>query len=264
MTSSGDENRSPSLGPIALSGPERRALAEDLLVLIRLHDREPDAAMLAALREQDPDEWFSLTLSGPKWEDARGHLREGLAAIAAEPGPADLDDLAAEFAAIYLTFAYRAAPTESVWRDEDGLERQAPMFAVREWYRRHGLTVADWRDRSDDHLVNELLFLAALLRDAEGQGGLREAALFLREHILVWVPAFAGRVAARCRVQFYASAALATCVYLQRLGGMLGLCTGLDMTPPPLKEGSRGEADIGQNCGAPGGRTPAGGDPLAL
>nr|WP_256515621.1 molecular chaperone TorD family protein [Alsobacter ponti] len=247
-----------------MSGPERRALAEDLLIFSGLHDREPDADTLAALREEGPDEWFSLSLSGPEWETARRHLREGLAAIPADPGSADLDDLAAEFAAIYLTFAYRAAPCESVWRDEDGLERQAPMFAVREWYRHHGLTVADWRNRPDDHLVNELLFLATLLREADGPNGLREAALFLRDHILVWVPAFTGRVAARCRLQFYAGVALATGVYLQRLAGLLGLCTGLDMTPPPLKDESRGGTDIGPSCGAPAVGARAGGPPPPL
>ena len=48
------------------------------------------------------------------------------------------DDLAADYAAIYLTYALRASPCESVWLDEDHLVMQGPTFAVREFYKRHG------------------------------------------------------------------------------------------------------------------------------
>ncbi len=64
-----------------------------------------------------------------------------------------LDELAAAYADVYLRHTYRAAPTESVWLTEDGLERQAPMFRCREFYRRHELRVTDWANRTDDHLV---------------------------------------------------------------------------------------------------------------
>ena len=52
------------------------------------------------------------------------------------------DDLDADFAGIYLTHALRASPCESVWLDEENLMMQGPSFAVRDCYRRHGLSVA--------------------------------------------------------------------------------------------------------------------------
>ncbi len=97
-----------------------------------------------------------------------------------EESEANLDDLAADFAAIYLTHGYRVSPNESVWRDEEGLERQGPMFSVRAWYKHHNLQTPDWRIRADDHLVNELQFLAMLSQRAADFDQLREAARFLR------------------------------------------------------------------------------------
>lgn len=52
-----------------------------------------------------------------------------------------VDELAADYAAIYLTHALRASPHESVWRDDDHLMLQGPTFAVRAFYRRHGVQV---------------------------------------------------------------------------------------------------------------------------
>lgn len=240
----------------ALSTEERERLDEDLRLILRLNDREPDADLLAALRATDPHEWFALDLSGAGGDEACGHLAEALAGLPEPVTGAMLDELAAEFAAIHLTFAYRAAPTESVWRDEEGLERQAAMFDVRRWYARHGLTAPDWRRRSDDHLVNELQFLAFLLRRGDQEEWLREAALFLRDHLLVWVPGFAGRVASRCRLQFFAGAALVTALWLDRLALLLGTCCGLDMTPPAARPPAHGAGAAAREppaCGVPSG-----------
>lgn len=207
------------------------ALAEDLQLLGLLHGQELTAGLIQALRGAAPRDWFALVPAGADNAQGLALVAQGLAVLPSPPDAAAIDDLAAEYAAIYLTHAYRAAPTESVWRDRDGLERQAPMFAVREYYRRHDLAVADWRLRSDDHIVSELAFLAMLL----GTGtpvALAQAATFLRDHLLVWVPAFAGRVARRCRHPFYAGLALVTAAYLQALADLLGEAMGIVMTPP--------------------------------
>ena len=209
-------------------------VSEDLMLLALLHEREPTAELITELRHAPPEDWFNLSLAGPAFEEARTHMLEGLAVIGDPPSRSTLDLLAADYAAIYLTFHYRAAPTESVWRDEDGLERQDAMFEVRRVYARHRLQVADWRLRSDDHLVSELMFLAALLQSRD-DAVCREAAIFLRDHMLVWVPLFAARVASRCQLQFFAGTSLLTAVYLHTLGDLLASATGTDMTPPELK-----------------------------
>ena len=76
------------------------------------------------------------------------------------------DDLAADYAGIYLTHALRASPYESVWRDEEKLMMQGPSFAVRDRYHAHGLAAADWRRMADDHVSNELAGLAVFAGDA--------------------------------------------------------------------------------------------------
>jgi TorA maturation chaperone TorD len=107
-----------------------------------------------------------------------------------------------------------------VWLDEDKLIMQAPMFQVREIYKKHGLGVSNWRTRSEDHLVVELQFLAWLMLDTN-EMNLREAATFMDEHLLRWLPAFAERVIKRCLTPFYAGAAWLTSAYCDEFRDML-------------------------------------------
>ena len=239
----------PQPSPVFSTG-ERQALAEDVDLLIRLADRELDGELIALLRARDPAEWFALDLSGEEFDVARKLVADGLAELSDSPTPGQLDDLAAEYAAIHLVNGYDASPAESVWRDEDRLERQEAMFRTREWYARHGVKAPNWRVRSDDHLVNELQFLALLLRGGAGED-LAEAARFLRDHLLVWTPLFADRVAARCRNQLYAGLTLAMAIHLRRLGATLGAACGLDMTAPALV--FQQIKDDGPSCGSPRG-----------
>jgi TorA maturation chaperone TorD len=235
--------------PRAFSAAERQALAEDVDLLVRLADRELDAETLTLLRGREPADWFALDLSGAEFDAARTLLVDGLAETPDPPSESDLDDLAAEYAAIHLLNSYEASPSESVWRDEDHLERQEAMFLAREWYARHGVKAPNWRVRADDHLVNELQFLALMLRGGGSRDDLREAARFLRDHLLVWTPLFADRVAARCRLQLYAAISLTTAIYLRRLGLALGAATGLDMTPPDRV--FKTVKDDGPTCASP-------------
>lgn len=224
-----------TVGSAALDALAATAIAEDLEVLARLHDREVDAELIGTLRGRPVGQWFMLRLGDPAFDEAARLIELGLAELPDPPDAAALDDLAAEYAAIYLTHAYRVSPCESVWRDEDNLERQEAMFKVRAWYRRAGLTVPDWRRRSEDHLVSELDFLARLMRGAVDAGTAKMAAAFMREHLLVWIPDFAARVVARCRSPFYAGVALLTAAYLGELATVLGHVLGEDMTAVPAK-----------------------------
>jgi TorA maturation chaperone TorD len=105
------------------------------------------------------------------------------------------------------------------------------MFRLRSQYARHGLAVHDWRKRSDDHLVVQLQFVAHLL--SVPGNGLRDAAHFLDEHLLRWIPEFARRVAGRCDTAFYGGLAMLTAAYLDELRELLGQILG---EPRPTAE----------------------------
>lgn len=188
-------------GPCAVRSDE---LAEDLRSLAWLHAAERDAATWLSLHGAGFP--LGMHLVGGQ---AAGAMSDALEALAAERtrNASGVDDrLAADYAAIYLTHALQASPCESVWRDEDHLMLQAPTFAVREFYHRHGIPPLNWRAMADDHLVRELCFVAHLLETGE-----RAAALdFLDRHLLVWLPRFAARVAQRADTPIYAALALLT------------------------------------------------------
>lgn len=224
----------------------RGAIADDLLLLALLHDRELDRELIHALWRDCYEDFLGLRLQAPGGVSALTLFRDGLTEIPTALGQATLDRLAADFADIYLTYGLRASPCESVWLDEDSLTLQEPTFQVRAWYRRHGLEVTDWRRRSDDHLVYELRFLAYLLNGNEEPGDLGEVARFMDEHPLRWVSRFAERVAARCETQFYAGLALLTAAYLDELRDVLATLFGLSrplpeelaaVAVPPLNRG---------------------------
>ena len=185
--------------------------AEDLRTLAWLHEVERSPAVLSELHRCGFPQ--ALSLLSPD-HAALTRLAETLTAfadMAVEDAAQCTDDLAADFAGIYLTYALRAAPSESVWRDEDQLMMQAPTFAVRDFYARHGLMVENWRHQPDDHLSHELRFVALLLE----RGERREAARFLRTHLMVWLALFTEKVEQRAQTRFYADLAALTLACVQ-------------------------------------------------
>lgn len=210
----------------------RAAAAQDLAFLATLHNAELDDELLGRLRDAGFPDALGLNLVGDTGRAARDLLARSLAGLAPPMSQEVRDELAADYAAIYLTYALHASPCESVWLDQENLAMQAPMFQVRDFYRHHRLAAADWRTRSDDHLVLELHFLSCLLQDEHPQA-LPEAACFLDEHLLRWLPRFAERVAARCATPFYAGAARLTAAYCDELRDLLAELLG---TPRPSAE----------------------------
>lgn len=209
------------------SVPDARfGLWADLLdPVIRLHDREADAGLIDGLWQSGFADLLAAAL--PSEEDAA--TVQGFALVLAgfpRPIPAAvLDELAADYADGWLNYGFRAAPSGSVWMTEDHLERQEPMFEVREWYAHYGLSVPNWRLRSDDHIVHELQFVAHLLRIGTPEA-LTDATAFLDAHVLPWVPDFCLRIAARARHPFHAGAALVTRALLAALRDDLVETTG--------------------------------------
>lgn len=197
------------------------AVAQDLAQLAVLHDTEADNALIQSLQQSG----FPATL-GIKLESKAAHEAVTLIerALAEMPDPLDepqTDELAVDYAGIYLTHTYRASPNESVWTDEEHLERQQSMFEVREYYRRYGLGAANWRKRADDHLVLQLQFLAHLFGEEQQHEVFTTAARFMDEHLLRWLMPFANRVAGRCATPFYAGINLLTGVYCEELRDLL-------------------------------------------
>lgn len=196
-------------------------IADDAEVLAALHDRELTPDLVAALREAQFPAGLGLLPALPEAAAARQAIANALAALPAAPDAAALDDLAAEYAAIYLTGAYGASPCESFWTDDDHLVCQASMFQLREIYAAAGLAAADWRKRPDDHLVLQLLYIAHAARSAEVRQDWQALARVLDEHPLRWMQDFAVRVAARSSAPFYAGLAVLTAAWLEAMRDLI-------------------------------------------
>lgn len=200
-------------------------VAADLRLLARLHDRELEPEAMRELRRVAFPHSLGLRVEGVSGTEALALLARAVDSWP-DPAPAELvDELAADYAAIYLNHAYQASPYESVWLDEDHLAMQEPMFQIRDWYRRHRLGVADWRKRSEDHLTHQLIFLAHLLESRE-RDRFQQLARFLDEHLLRWIGRFSDHVAQRAQEPFYAGLALLTAAYLDELRDLIAQILG--------------------------------------
>ena len=199
--------------------------AELLGLLIRLHDREADAELIAQLRAAEAPALFDALFAGDD-NGAAAMLAAALDDLGQPPDVEALDEMAADFADLYLTNGHRTTPTGSVWMTEDHLQRQEPMFEVREWYVHYGLKVPNWRIRSDDHLVHELQFVHHLLAIGSVDA-LGDAAHFLDKHVLGWAPDFCDQAAQRVRTQFLAGVAAVTGNFLVALRDWLEDETGI-------------------------------------
>lgn len=196
----------------------RQALADDLSALIRLHDRELDATCIIALK----DVGFPLCLSlqpDTSDEEAQAAFSELAAATHALDESISTDDLAADYAALYLNNRFNTSACESVWLDEDHLVCQQPMFELRQHYELAGLAVADWRKRADDHFVVQLHFLLHQLTHPGAD--LSQLAGFMDEHIGYWFAGWADRVRQFATTDFYAGLASLTHLWLTQFRAIL-------------------------------------------
>lgn len=225
---------SPAISGSQSGSPEFRqfveAVADDLRLLALLHDQEPTLESIEALRSCPFQEQLSILLCQ---QDGQAALEAFDQALADLPEPLDkaaIDDLWAEHANVYLRYLYRASPAESVWFDDEGLERQQSMFSVREWYRRHNMKAGDWSRRSDDHIVLELGFVAHLFGGARRTKDLEDAAAFLDQHLLTWCGLFAGQLADAGAAPYFTALAHATERYLEEIRDHLADMTGVART----------------------------------
>ncbi|WP_456375272.1 TorD/DmsD family molecular chaperone [Thiolapillus sp.] len=209
----------------------REHVAEDLELLAALHDHEPDANTIRGLRKLDFPQDLGLHLCSEEGIHALQLMTQALAALPETPGQDDLDELAADYASIYLNHNIQASPEESVWLDEDHLICQDSMFQVRSWLEKFGLRAENWRVRPDDHLVYQLKFIAHLLRQDDDL--LDEAACFMDEHLLRWIGDFSQRVLQRGDTPYFAGLAMLTASYCEELRNLL---TEITQQPRPTAE----------------------------
>ncbi len=199
----------------------RRQTAEDLQLLAILHDREPDAQLLQQLRHAGFPTVLALKLESESGLQAIDLMQRAIASLPEAITTRFLDELAADYASIYLNHNIHASPEESVWLDEDSLICQDSMFQVRSWFEKYGLEISNWRIRPDDHLVYQLQFIAHLLEKQHGMESLLQTATFMDEHLLRWLEDFGQRVSQRCDTAYFAGVAALTAAYCEELRDLL-------------------------------------------
>ena len=206
---------------MTLNAEVAAALAEDAAPLALLDGGELATPVPAELKETNFPANLGLLPAGPASLGSFEMMRTALASLPDSADAALLDELAADFAAVYLTGAFGASPSESYWLSDDHLVCQDAMFDLRKLYAENSLAVPDWRKRPDDHLVFQLQFFARRLDAAATSDDWRALGRFLDFHLLRWLPDFARRVADRCDTMFYAALALLTDAWLQQVRDLI-------------------------------------------
>ncbi len=198
-----------------------RTVAEDLSLLAMLHDTEPGEQLLSLLRKDGFSQVLGFRLNSEQGLHSLHAFDQALSSLPEKIDSETMDELAADYASIYLNYGIKASPEESVWIDEENLACQNSMFQVRNCYEHHGLGVEDWRKRPDDHLVLQLQFMQYLFETGPGLDAVTEVAQFMDEHLMRWLMPFAQRVSSRCETAYFAVVALVTAHYCEELRDLL-------------------------------------------
>jgi TorA maturation chaperone TorD len=211
-------------------------LSDDCVTLALLHDKELTPEVLAGLKEINFPSNLGMVPNGEKSEQIFAVMKEVIENLPDAPDTALMDNLAAEYAAIYLTGALEVSPFESFWVSDEHLLCQDAMFEMRTLYAASNLKAPDWRLRPDDHLVFELQFIAKRLEWIARESAISEStairdewqslAELLDHHLLRWLPDFAIRVTQRCDTAFYGALALITDAWCQQLRDVIALYLG--------------------------------------
>lgn len=207
------------------------AWSDDAATLALLHARELTPTVLAGLKAIGFPGNLGMLPGGEKQQTVFEVMQDAVSILPEMPDATFTDNLAADYAAIYLTGSLDVSPFESFWVSDEHLLCQEAMFDMRKLYAAEGLTVPDWRQRPDDHLVYQLEFLSrrlAMLADGMANHNVvatrnewRSLAMLLDHHLLRWLPDFSSRVAQRCNTAFYGALALLTDVWCEQLRDLI-------------------------------------------
>ena len=210
-----------------MGGETALAWSDDAATLALLHDHELTPALLAGLKSIGFPANLGMVPGEERGRQVYEVMRSVVQSLPDAPDTLFMDNLAADFASIYLTGALDASPFESFWVSDEHLVCQEAMFDMRELYAADGLSVPDWRKRPDDHLVFQLQFLAKRLERIAAGAKIgnahtvdilwRSLATLLDHHLLRWLPDFTRRISQRSGTEFYAALALLTDVWCEQL-----------------------------------------------
>ncbi len=218
------------------------AVADDALMLARLHAAELDASTWRALRETGFPEGLGLLPARAEHAAAWDSMREALKWLSTDWNESLATTLASDFASIYLNNRFRANPHASAHLDEDGLLFQNAMFDLRRLYRQHGWSALSWRRMSEDHLAAQLQFTAVLARQSfpswqTEQAAWQEWGEALEVYLLSWIQRFAQRIAERAEAPFYPALAALTWAWTETLRDHIAmLWQAPRLTPEVLKQ----------------------------
>ena len=155
-----------------------------------------------------------------------GPLGEYAASLEGVEAEQARQDAAADFAALFLGMsALPVAPYESVYTSELQLLMQEARDEVVAFYREHGFACADDFSLPEDHAGVELQFMARLCRaEAEAIDACDATAcarahaaqqVFVRDHLLNWMPRMCEDVASRAKTGLYRGLADMTRQFLE-------------------------------------------------
>jgi TorA maturation chaperone TorD len=152
-------------------------------------------------------------------------LNTARASFKAEDGANFLDGLSNDFTRLFVgPGKMEADPWESLHLSKENVLFQAVTLEVRRSYVASGFIPQSYPNVADDHIALELDFMAALAnraQDAYQEADIEKTRIalvasrdFLDEHLLVWVPSFAERLARAKHSQFYGKAGAVLNVFL--------------------------------------------------
>lgn len=202
--------------PLAL---QRLAEEEMLFTLLgRAIHGKPDRELFASMADEQVFETVPFVKAG-RAERARSHLQAWCSSCSRPFSDSDFERITVEYARLFVGARRVAAPLwESVYFNRERMVFQKQTFQVREAYRAYGLQADRFGHEPDDHLSNELLFVAKLAHEARRcvehdddsgtasvMGDLLE---FLQNHLLAWVGTWSELTFEKATNDFYRGYAL--------------------------------------------------------
>jgi len=179
---------------------------------VRRSDRRSLYRLLGGLLQECPSTALLDVLgTGPTLENLAerigGAIGEGLGRMRADVGGCEgrHPALRQEYVRLFVGPGKKLAPPwESVYRGPERLVMQEPHAQVLRAYAEQKVGFDGFGKRPADHVALEMQFVSTLL--ARSRAGSRaDAALrrFLDEHLLAWLPAFAGDVRRHAKTEFW-------------------------------------------------------------
>jgi len=193
-----------------------KELAFDIRLFSRLAKKELDKESIEALKNSNFPLSLCLDLNDEPIANNFNDMKSYLEKLDLD----NIDELLAEYAAIFLNNRYDVCADESAWIDEDGLIMQSSTLEIRKIYEKYNLKT-DNKNISEDNLSNQLEFIAYLFDNGAEVTNLYEVCDFMDKHLLVWFGEFSTAIYQRCENDFYASTIALNYIYMVKIRELL-------------------------------------------